>query len=291
MSSKPPHVEENVFLAPHTYFRIGGPAKYFAHITNEQELASAVAFAHENNLRFTTLSGGSNVLVSDEGFDGLVLHMETRDIRVQGNTITTESGVAMATLVRIATEHALTGLEWAIGIPGMVGGSVRGNAGCFGGEIKDVLTSVRVFDAEKCEWKEFSREECVFDYRESMLKHHPELIITSATFQLAQGDINQISETVREYTRTRVAKQDIGEKCAGCMFKNPKNAFAGKFIEDAGLKGFTIGGARVSTKHANFIVNEGSATARDVRAVVAHIQEKVKKDFGIALETEIQNIF
>jgi len=291
MFSKPQHIEENVLLAPYTYFRIGGPAKYFAHITNEHDLRSAIIFARDNHLRFVVLSGGSNVLVSDEGYDGVVLHMESRDVRIADNMLSADAGVAMATLVREATERALTGIEWAIGIPGMVGGSVRGNAGCFGGEIKDVLTQVRVFDTKTLEYKEFSREACAFDYRESVFKYHPEYIIVSATFQLSRGDKNTITETVRAYTRTRVTKQDIGERCAGCMFKNPANAFAGKLIEDAGLKGFSIGGAKVSMKHANFVVNEGSASARDVCAVVAHIQEKVKKDFGITLETEIQNIF
>lgn len=291
LPNKPACIEERVVLAPFTYFRIGGPARYFARITNEQELIDAIAFAQEQRIRITVLSGGSNVLVSDEGFDGLVLHMEMRALRVDGEHIIAQSGVPMASLVQTASLHALAGLEWAIGIPGMVGGSVRGNAGCFGAEVKDTLVHVRAYDIHTRTWMTYTNAECVFAYRESMFKRHPELIIVEATFALTSGDKDAIIARVRDFTRTRIAKQDIGEKCAGCMFKNPEGEYAGRLIEEAGLKGFVIGGAKVSAKHGNFIVNTGDATATDVRAVVTHVQEKIKKDFGITLETEIQNIF
>ena len=286
----PKHIERDVSLAAHTYFRIGGPARYFAHVSNEETLVSSVAFAKENNLRIFVLSGGSNVLVSDNGFDGLVLHMEMRDITVLGNVLRAESGVPMAKLVATGTMQGLSGVSWAIGVPGMVGGSVRGNAGCFGGEVKDVLTHVRAYDISTQEWRSLSNKECDFAYRESMFKHHPELIIVSADFLLRSGDKGAIADEVRAFTQARVAKQDIGEKCAGCMFKNPEGAHAGELIDRAGLKGYAIGGARISKKHGNFIVNDGNASANDVQKVVAHIKEKIQQSFHIALEEEIQFI-
>ena len=290
MLSLPRIIEANVPLAPYTYFRIGGEAMYLGHIASEQDVVDAVDFAHTNHLRMTVLSGGSNVLVSDAGFDGIVLHMEMREAAVEGNTIRAGAGVPMAKLVATATAHGLEGISWAIGIPGMVGGSVRGNAGCFGGEVKDTLVSVRVYDMNAQAWQTLTNTACVFEYRDSMFKRHPELIITEATFALREGNTKDLAERVRAHIQLRVMKQDIGEKCAGCMFKNPKGAYAGELIELAGLKGFAIGGAHISKKHANFIVNDGNASAEDVRAIVAHVKEKVQQSFYIVLEEEIQYI-
>lgn len=284
-------IRSAVPLAPYTYFKIGGPARFFAVAESVRDVTEAVRFAREHNVPFVILSGGSNVLVADEGFQGLVIKMELRRMFTELHTITAGSGVPMAQVVSEAVRQGLSGIEWAIGIPGAVGGSVRGNAGCFGGDIASVLDTVFVLNTETGETETLPASVCEFGYRDSLFKRRPEFIILEATFRLRPGDKEESQKLVRGYTVERVSKQDIGAQCAGCMFKNPSpDRPAGKLIDEAGLKGYTVGGAQISQRHANYVLNAHNATAADVAALTEHVRRTVQERFSVTLDPEIQFI-
>ncbi len=284
-------IRSAVPIAPHTYFKIGGPARFFAVATSIDDVREAVAFAQAHALPFVVISGGSNVLVSDNGFPGLVIKMDLRRMFTELHTITAGAGVPMAQVVSESVKQGLAGIEWAIGIPGAVGGSVRGNAGCFGGDVASVLDSAYVLNTETGEVESMPASVCEFGYRDSVFKHHPEFIILEATFRLCSGEKEASQKLVKSYTLERVSKQDIGARCAGCIFKNPStDTPAGKLIDQAGLKGYAIGGAQISERHANYFLNTHGATASDIAALAAHAQAVVKERFGIELEPEIQYI-
>ena len=310
------HIRENVVLAPFAVYSIGGPARYFVEARAGEEIREAVAFGRDKGVPFFILGAGSNILVSDKGFPGIVIHVGGGEIGVRGETIRAEAGVKMAALVAAASKASLTGFEWGIGIPGSVGGSVRGNAGCFGGEVGDVVSRVDVLDTSDREVpvREFSSRDCEFGYRHSIFKAHPEWIILSVTFSLAGGDADMIRERIISITRARTEKQDIGTKSCGCIFKNVswdaaggKESLLGRFpeyleiadlpnipaaflIDRAGLKGERAGNAVISPKHANFFINEGGASARDVRDLIRRAQDGVRRVYGIELYPEIQYV-
>lgn len=307
-------IRENVPLAPYTYFKIGGPARFFAEALREEELFEALHFARDKNIPFWILGGGSNILIADEGLPGLVVLVRIGGIeftslpagQAGSNLVRVGAGVTMARAVAASVAHELTGFEWAIGIPGTVGGSVRGNAGCFGGEMKDVVESIEVFNVMSFQRKlessqkksrsqiKFGMTDCHFDYRESIFKHDPSLIILSATLQLKKGNLEESRKLIAQYAKERIKKQDIGEQCAGCMFKNftPSNDGviipAGWLIDTAGCKGMRVGNAMVSEKHANYFVNCGGATAKDVLALAEQVKKRVREVHGVALNEEIQ---
>ncbi|MEK7082181.1 MAG: UDP-N-acetylmuramate dehydrogenase [Patescibacteria group bacterium] len=313
-------IKENVALAPYTIYKIGGPARYFTEARNAAEAEEAARFAVKNNAPFFVLGAGSNTLISDKGFDGLIIRMAGGEVKVEGELVTADAGVMMARLASEAARAGLAGFEWGIGIPGTIGGSVRGNAGCFGGEMRDVVETVEIFDAKNVSSfnPRFNRgqvSECGFGYRDSIFKKHPEWIVLSATLKLQKGDPAAIQNEIKRITAERSEKQDIGTKSCGCIFKNPTwpggagekekllrghpelSRFAERatipasfLIDRAGLKGEKIGAIVVSDKHANFFVNEGGAAASDVRALVALAKEKVRSLFDVALEEEIQYV-
>lgn len=287
-------IEENIPLFRFTCFKIGGPARYFVRVGNEKELSDAVNFAHKEDVPFFILSGGTNILVSDDGFNGVVIKTDFNELRFEGNNVYLGAGVQMSRVVHETVKKDLGGFEWAIGIPGTVGGSVRGNAGCFGGDMSDVIKGVYVFDSNSNAKKVFSNAECEFDYRESIFKNHQELIILGADITLTAGTKDGGAELVREYMKRRISEQDIGEKCAGCIFKNPvsrdtkERISAGHLIDTAGLKGKKIGGAMVSKRHANFFINTGGATAADIITLINYVKKEVLRTHGAELHEEIQ---
>ena len=293
-------IRENITLKPYTIFKIGGAANYFIEAKNKEDFLGALRWAEERREKVFILGAGSNVLVSDDGFDGLVIKNEAKNLEVglrTGNptSLIAESGVSMAEVVRKSVEAGLSGFEWAIGIPGTIGGSVRGNAGCFGKEMKDVVESVEVFDLKSGERSTLSARHCLFGYRDSVFKQQPELIILSALLKLQGGDPNKnpdkSRELVMEYTKKRIAEQDIGVECAGCIFKNPAPEIpAGRLIDSAGLKGKRIGQAMVSEKHANYFINLGNASARDVKKLIEFVKQKVFEKYNVHLEEEIQYV-
>lgn len=285
-----PH--EKMSLAKYTSLHVGGEARYFIPVHNDDEVRQALEFSQAQQLPFFILGKGSNTLFSDHGFPGVVIYMADRSIKVEGTKISAASGVFMRQLVNAALKHTLRGLEELAGIPGTVGGAVRGNAGTWQTEIKDVMTEVEVLKPVKDTWQLtfLKAQECEFGYRDSIFKHHPDWIIVRAHFALHTGDPEAGKKLVQQDLEQRHQKQPYDAPSAGSMFKNPDKArqiFSGALIEAAGLKGQKIGGAEISSKHANFIVNRGQATSADVLALVRRAQAAVKEKSGISLEPEI----
>ncbi|MEK9175317.1 MAG: UDP-N-acetylmuramate dehydrogenase [Patescibacteria group bacterium] len=293
-------IQENITLAPYTVFKIGGQARYFCEAQNLDEIREALLFAKNYNVPFFVLGAGSNILASDDGFDGLIIKMNLRNLEFRKSDflgkldflVMADAGVSMAQAVNFSVNQGLGGFEWAIGIPGTVGGSVFGNAGCFGLETKDIVESVNVLEVDmtnNCVIKELNNTECNFKYRHSIFKQHPEWIILGANLHLFPRGAEESKKMILEYTKKRIGLQDIGSQCAGCIFKNisPEKP-SGLLIDQAGLKGTSVGGAMVSKKHGNYIINTGNATARDVKELVSIIKSKVKSFHGVNLEEEIR---
>ena len=323
-------IQKNIPLAPLTSFKIGGAAKLFMEAGSEEELIEAVSYAKENNLPIFVLAGGSNILVSDEGFDGLVIKIKNQKSKIkitdQNEKFFLENvwaGDNLSSLVRFCAENSLAGLEWAAGIPGAVGGAVWGNAGAYGSEMKNVIASVRVLDmsgiledmSEKnqnynSKLKTISGDECEFSYRSSVFKHDKNLVILSCALNLQKGDKAEIEEKMKEVIRKRTEKIPK-EPSPGSFFQNPVvtdpellDRFkkdtgcesrdgkipAGWIIDEAGLRGKRIGGTMVSEKHANFVINIGGATAQDVIMLTSFIKMRIRDEFGVQLKEEVQLI-
>ncbi len=306
-------IRENVPLAPYTIYKIGGHARFFVEAATADEAEEALMLAKEKNVPFVILGAGSNVLVSDNGFDGLVIRTTGGTISVDGEYLYADAGVMMARAVTESGKQGLTGFEWGIGVPGTIGGSIRGNAGCFEGEMKDVVERVRVLKFSiNSKIEELTNKECQFGYRDSIFKTHPEWVILSAILKLRQGDREKVQQEIRRITQERIAKQDIGSKCCGCIFKNvvwPSDpaerhallmrfpdlaAFANRptipsayLIDHAWLKGMSVGNICISEKHANFFVNNGNGTSTDAMELIAAAKKKVREIYGLELHEEI----
>lgn len=289
LSAKEIKFTENELLAPHSTFRIGGEARLAAMPDTTEQIIDAVSAAKEAGLDFTVIGNGSNVLFSDKGFDGLVIFTRNADsVVIKGNRVIADAGAPFTKLAVTVKNAGLTGLEFAYGIPGSVGGAVYMNAGAYNGEASQVVASSMAYDDLTGEVRMISREEHNFGYRTSVYSQNRDrLIVLSAEFELKEGDSAAIWETMQDLMRRRREKQPLEYPNAGSVFKRPQGYFVGKLITDAGLKGYTIGGAQVSEKHAGFIVNIGGATAEDVLRLVEHIQKTVQSQFGVMLECEI----
>ena len=279
---------ENEPLAAHCTFKIGGPAQLFVQPQTEQQLCSAAALCKEQAVRYYLLGNGSNILFADEGFAGVVLDVSAlgSDIAVEGNMLTAGAGVRLTALCRAALEHSLSGLEFAYGIPGTVGGAVYMNAGAYGGEMKDVLTVVRYLTAEG-EVVQASAAELDLSYRHSIFEENGGCIL-SAQFALQPGNAADIRAKMDELMAKRVEKQPLDKPSAGSTFKRPAGAFAAALIDQCGLRGFRHGGAAVSDKHCGFVVNLGGATCADVLALCDEVRAIVKEKTGYELEKEIR---
>lgn len=274
-------------MTKHTSFHIGGPAELMAQPQSEAELQSLLLKAAEAAVPVTLVGNGSNLLVRDKGIRGLVIKLGSmlRDIKVSGNVLTFGSGVSLAQASKKAAELGLSGMEFAVGIPGSIGGAVYMNAGAYDGEMSKVVKSVRVMDAAG-EVSELSAGELDFGYRHSALQGSGK-IVTSVTVELAAGDKQAIVEKMADFSNRRITKQPLELPSAGSMFKRPPGYFAGTLIDQTGLKGYTVGGAQVSTKHAGFVVNIGGATAADVLQLISDVQAKVFAAHGVHLEPEV----
>lgn len=274
-------------MTKHTSFHIGGPAELMAQPQSEAELQSLLLKAAEAAVPVTLVGNGSNLLVRDKGIRGLVIKLGSmlRDIKVSGNVLTFGSGVSLAQASKKAAELGLSGMEFAVGIPGSIGGAVYMNAGAYDGEMAKVVKSVRVMDAAG-EVSELAADELDFGYRHSALQGSGK-IVTSVTVELAVGDKQAIAEKMADFSNRRITKQPLELPSAGSMFKRPPGYFAGTLIDQTGLKGYTVGGAQVSTKHAGFVVNIGGATAADVLQLISDVQAKVFAAHGVHLEPEV----
>lgn len=285
-------IRENVSLADYTTFKIGGLARYFLIVDNEDSLIEAIKFAQNKKLPYFILGGGSNILVSDKGYDGVIIKINNDQISNNENEeIFVGAGVKLMDLVNYTIETELAGLEWAAGIPGTMGGAVRGNAGAFGHSISELIMSLRAICVSKSQnnltTKEYSCENCNFNYRDSIFKHNHD-VIASVILKLSKGDNEKSKKLIKEYLEQRNEKHPLEYPSAGCVFKNPKPMSAGKLIEQCGLIGKRMGGAMISKKHANFIINIGGAKAEDVLNLIKYCKRTVTDKFNIDLEEEIQ---
>jgi len=281
-------LKKNEPLSKHSTFRIGGPARFFVEAASIEDLKEALQFAKEKKLKLFFLGKGSNLLFSDIGFNGLVIKPAFSRIEVHGDRIVAEAGASLHKLINIAMNHSLTGLEGVCGIPGSVGGAVAMNAGVGKAAIGDKV--IRVWGlGTKGPGKTFSKKECKFGYRKSIFQKN-KYIISKVEFQLEKGDKQKIRETIKQMWAKRLEKQPYDLPSAGSVFKNPKNDFAGRLIEEAGFKGMRVGGAEVSKMHANFIVNHGRTKAKDVKSLIKKVQQGVYKTFKVKLVPEIKII-
>ncbi|MEK7178104.1 MAG: UDP-N-acetylmuramate dehydrogenase [Patescibacteria group bacterium] len=282
-------IKQNVVLAKYTTYKIGGPADYFISVKNFEELKKALRFTEDNSLPFFVLAGGSNVLFSDEGFRGLIIKIDNKELSIYENEITVGAGVLMNDVVSQSIENGLAGLEWAGGLPGTAGGAIRGNAGCFGGEIKDIVKEVTAVTYGG-EIKLYKNEDCYFNYRESIFKRNKEIIM-SAVFKLRAGDKNNLKTIVFDHIKYRQIKHrtpSCGSVFKNCFLEDGSVLPVGALIEACGLVGKTIGGAKITEEHANIIHNFNHAKATDVLDLINLAKEKAKKEFGVELEEEVQ---
>ena len=281
---------ENEPLAAHCTFKIGGPAQLFVMPENEQQLCSAVALCKEQAVRYYLLGNGSNILFADEGFSGVVIDVSALDaeIAVEDTVLTAGAGVRLAALCKAALKHGLSGLEFAYGIPGTVGGAVYMNAGAYGGEIAHILVSAQVLTKDG-DIRTIDARDMRFGYRRSVLQETGEVVI-SAKFNLKPGDYEQIKNEMNRLNHLRELKQPLEFPSCGSVFKRPPGHFAGQLIMEANLKGHRIGGVEVSTKHAGFMVNVDQGTAKDYEDLISDVIAKVKENSGVTLEPEVRII-
>ena len=273
-------------LAKHTSLHIGGPAQYYVRVTTERDLVEAVRVAREHEMPVFILGGGTNLLVADAGIRGVVLHNDWSETSVEGTTVTASSGTPTAHVAAVAARNGILGLEWMATVPGTVGGAVHGNAGAFGRETKDDLVDAELMDLNGHSWVA-SNAELGFAYRTSALQGTP-IIVLRARFRGTAGDRATAVRRIKEMANERMAKQPLAQPNTGSIFRNPPGDHAGRLVEAAGLKGATEGGAMVSTKHANFIVNIGDASAWDVRHLMERCQRAVKEKFDVDLVPEVE---
>lgn len=282
-------IKINEPLMNYTYTRIGGNADVLLFPTEYQEISDVVKYANNHQIPITILGNASNVLITDTGLRGIVINLtEMNEVKVNGNELTSQSGAGIIEVSRTALMHSLTGLEFACGIPGSIGGAVFMNAGAYGGEVSDVLQKALVL-TPKGTIQEVQKEELDFRYRHSSVSEKG-YIVLEATFVLTPGVETVIFQKMQELTALRESKQPLEYPSCGSVFKRPPGYFAGKLIQESGLQGKKIGGAQVSEKHAGFIVNVNNATSTDYISLIQHVQKVVKENYGIDLETEVRII-
>lgn len=273
----------------HTTFRVGGPADLFL-MPKTDQLAETLQILRRHQADVTIIGNGSNLLVGDLGIEGVVIEIgkQLSEISVEGEYVTAQAGALLSKTAREAWESGLSGMEFAAGIPGSIGGAIVMNAGAYGGEMKDIVSSVTVLDRDG-NIKELTCDQLEFGYRCSCIEKNGYFVL-AAKFHLKKDDREKIYSRMEELKEQRIAKQPLEYPSAGSTFRRPEGYFAGKLIMDAGLAGFSIGGAQVSPKHCGFVINRGTAAAADILAVIRHVQKTVKEQFGVDLETEVKMI-
>ncbi len=274
-------------MSKHTTFRVGGEAECLIMIQDEEELVKLIPYLRRIEQEYFILGNGSNLLVGDKGYRGIVLKFgdQMEQIHVEGTRITAKAGALLSQVAAAAKENSLTGLEFAAGIPGSVGGGVVMNAGAYDGEMKMVVESVRGMDKDG-QILTLDNDTMEFGYRTSAIKYRP-IVVLEVVVRLAEGDRDKISARMEELAQLRRSKQPLEYPSAGSTFKRPDGYYAGKLIMDAGMRGYRIGGAQVSDKHCGFIINTGRATAADIKEVIEEVQERVKERFHVSLEPEV----
>ncbi|SHJ94775.1 UDP-N-acetylmuramate dehydrogenase [Hathewaya proteolytica DSM 3090] len=283
------NIELDVPMKEHTTFKLGGKAEVFVSPENYEQVRACLKCCIENNTPYFVLGKGSNLLVRDGGFHGVVINLKKLDkCRVEGKCVIAQGGATLIRTAMMAADNSLKNLEFASGIPGSVGGAIAMNAGAYGGEMSHVVKSIKVID-ENMEIRDLCLQEIDFSYRNSIVLRKS-YIVLECTFELEKGNEIEIKDRIKDLTRRRIEKQPLEKPSAGSTFKRPQGMFAGKLIEDTGLKGYSIGDAQVSEKHSNFLVNNGNATTADILKLIEHIQKEVYNKFKVNLETEVRII-
>jgi len=304
--------KEQVDFSDLTTFKIGGPARFFFSVEKKKQLPEVIERAKQEQLPYFILGNGSNLLVADEGYEGLVIEMNNDHHEVKEDEITAGAGMKLQDLVEFALENELKDLEWAAGIPGTLGGAIRGNAGAFGLEMKEIVKKVEAYDTEQDEIKSYGNLKCDFGYRQSVFKQNPNLVVLEAVLVLNSSKKEHIKQKMEEHVNYRKERHPLDHPCSGSVFQNVRSKIedeellnqyselrkfneqklipAGWLVEKAGLQGKKVGQAKVSDKHANFIINLGGAKAQDVMELINLAKKKVKDKFGIELQLEIETL-
>ena len=283
--------KENIGLKNYTTYKVGGNAKVMVYPKNVDKLILLLKELNEKNVKYKVLGNGSNLIFSDKEYDGVIIKLDELDkVSVNDTIIKVEAGYSLVKLSYLALKHGLSGLEFASGIPGTIGGAIFMNAGAYGSEIKDVLLETSGVDLSTYKSFTYSNEECKFSYRKSIFQKNENLLILSAKIKYSQGSREDIQNLMNEYKKKRVATQPLDMPSAGSTFKRGDGFITAKLIDEAGLKGYSIGGAMVSTKHAGFVVNTGNATAKDITDLIKYIQDEVYKKFNVKIEAEVKYI-
>lgn len=274
-------------MSRHTTFRVGGEAECLIQIKEEEELIKLVPYLNQIGQKYFILGNGSNLLVGDKGYRGIIISLGSgmNKIQVDGNRICVQAGALLSQTAITAREAGLSGMEFAVGIPGSIGGGIVMNAGAYDGEMKQITESVKVMDAEG-RILTLDNDTMEFGYRTSIIKNRP-FVVLEVVLRLQTGEKEKIQQKMDELMAKRISKQPLNFPSAGSTFKRPEGYFAGKLIMDAGMRGYSIGGARVSDKHCGFIINTGTATAADIKEVIEEVQERVKERFRVTLEPEV----
>ena len=283
-------VKVNEPMNRHTTFRIGGPADCFLLPSSQEELQEIIKICSDEKLPYFILGNGSNLLVSDKGYEGVIIQIykQMNQVKVEGAQIHAQAGALLSMIAKRALDAELTGFEFAAGIPGTLGGACVMNAGAYGGEMKDVLKSVTVL-TDKGEVKTLAKEELELGYRTSVIAKKG-YIVLEAVLELQKGEKEKIQAVMDDLKERRVTKQPLEYPSAGSTFKRPEGYFAGKLIQDAGLRGFQVGGAQVSEKHCGFVINKDQATASDVMNLMNQVSDKVYEEFGVRLQPEVKRL-
>lgn len=281
-------IKYNEKMSKYTTMRVGGPCDCIVFPDEISKIKEVIDFCKNENINFFVIGNGSNLLVKDEGIHGVVIKLGHRfgKIELDGEYILAYAGATMPALSQLAKKNSLKGLEFACGIPGTIGGGVKMNAGAYGSQISDILYEVTYMD-EKEEIKTIKNKECSFGYRKSIFTINPNYVILSAKFKLEKGNIDEIENKMRENSLARKTKQPLEYPNFGSVFKRPEGYFVGKLVDDAGLRGYKIGGAQVSTKHTGFIVNVDNATCKDVLDLIEYVQTTVYNKFNVKLTPEV----
>lgn len=281
-------IKYNEKMSKYTTMRVGGPCDCIVFPDEISKIKEVIDFCKNENITFFVIGNGSNLLVKDEGIHGVVIKLGHRfsKIELDGEYILAYAGATMPTLSQLAKKNSLKGLEFACGIPGTIGGGVKMNAGAYGSQISDILYEVTYMD-EKEEIKTIKNKDCSFGYRKSIFTINPNYVILSAKFKLERGNIDEIENKMKENSLARKAKQPLEYPNFGSVFKRPEGYFVGKLVDDAGLRGYKIGGAQVSTKHTGFIVNVDNATCKDVLDLIGYVQITVYNKFNVKLTPEV----
>lgn len=276
-------------LKNHTTFKIGGNCIALIEPREVSDIIEAIKICRENNIKFFVIGNGSNLLVPDEGYNGVIIKLKSEFsmIKVEGESLIVKSGAKLSEVYPVAYENSLTGFEFASGIPGTIGGAIYMNAGAYGGEMKDIVESVEVLDLDNFELKELKNEDLDFSYRKSIIQRK-NYIVTSIKLKLKKGNKEEINAVYEDLRDRRNSKQPLNFGSAGSTFKRPEGHFASKLIEDAGLKGYHINDAWVSEKHSGFIVNKGNASFKEVMELIEYVQKVVFEKFGVKLEMEVR---